>query len=249
MSYSTPVLPENVNQMIEILAVQLFKLLIVGRLVCSFCIVCTCSSEHFSSLCCPISNYFFQIADTLKGTRGVSVDKAWLCSSTREQPMRGNTILSDRRNFVNLRVSDARVVKQSTCHASVFGESCSFNELLDCLFMLKDISTMLLACPHSVCESPDSEKLFFSSLESVNTLSDCILRKLRGLLMIISLDCTKYELLEDENFNSLPKQNKEILGASNRKKKGKNRKVKKSNPLPKPTTGSLRLVKSTEVQL
>ncbi|XP_016545438.1 uncharacterized protein LOC107845543 isoform X3 [Capsicum annuum] len=186
------------------------------------------------------------IADTLKGTRGVSVDKAWLCSSTREQPMRGNTILSDRRNFVNLRVSDARVVKQSTCHASVFGESCSFNELLDCLFMLKDISTMLLACPHSVCESPDSEKLFFSSLESVNTLSDCILRKLRGLLMIISLDCTKYELLEDENFNSLPKQNKEILGASNRKKKGKNRKVKKSNPLPKPTTGSLRLVKSTE---
>ncbi|XP_055817502.1 uncharacterized protein LOC129886714 isoform X2 [Solanum dulcamara] len=187
-----------------------------------------------------------QIADTLKGARGVSADKAWLCSSTLEQPLRGNTTLSDRRNLVNLRVSDARVAKQSPRHASVFGVSCSFNQLLDCLFMLKDISTVLLACPHSVCGSPDSEKLFFSSLESVNTLSDCILRKLRGLLMIISLDCTKYELLADESLKSSSKQNKEILGASNRKKKGKKRKVKKSNPLPKPTTDGLRLVKSTE---
>ncbi|XP_049380095.1 uncharacterized protein LOC125844799 isoform X1 [Solanum stenotomum] len=186
------------------------------------------------------------IADTLKGERGVSADKAWLCSSTLEQPLRGNPTLSDRRNFVNLRVSDARVAKKSMRHASVFGVSCSFNQLLDCLFMLKEISTVLLACPRSVCESPDSEKLFFSSLESVNTLSDCILRKLRGLLMIISLDCTKYELLEDENLNSSPKQNKEILGASNRKKKGKNRKVKKSNSLPKPKADGLRPVKSTE---
>ncbi|KAK4379427.1 hypothetical protein RND71_001289 [Anisodus tanguticus] len=185
------------------------------------------------------------IADTLKGARGVSADKAWLCSSALEQPLRGNTTLSNRRNFVNLRGSDARVA-QSTCHASVFGVSCSFDQLLNCLFMLQDIFTVLLACPHTVCESPDSEKLFFSSLESVNTLSDCILRKLRGLLMVISLDCTKYELLEDENLYSLPKQNKEILGASNRKKKGKNRKVKKSNPLPKPTTDGLRVVKSTE---
>ncbi|XP_025887463.1 uncharacterized protein [Solanum lycopersicum] len=186
------------------------------------------------------------ITDTLKGARGVSADKTWLCSSTLEQPLRGNPTLSDRRNFMNLSVSDARVAKKSMHHASVFGVSCSFNQLLDCLFMLEDISTVLLACPHSVCEPPDSEKLFFSSFESVNTLSDCILRKLRGLLMIISLDCTKYELLEDENLNSLPKQNKEILGASNRKKKGKNRKVKKSNSLPKPKTDGLRPAKSTE---
>lgn len=195
------------------------------------------------------SPIIFQIADTLKGTRGVSADKAWLCSSTLERPLRGNTTLSDRRNFVNLRVSDARVAKQNMFHASVFGVSSTFNQLLDCLFMLKDISTVLLACPHSVCNSPDSEKLFFSSLESVNTLSDCVLRKLRGLLMIISLDCTKYELLEDDSLNSSSKQNKVILGASNRKKKGKNRKLKKSNPLPKPTTDNLRLVKSPEVQL
>ncbi|XP_060218892.1 uncharacterized protein LOC132645746 isoform X1 [Lycium barbarum] len=185
------------------------------------------------------------ITDTLKGARGVSADKAWLCSSTLEQSLRGNTTLSNRRNFVNLRGSDARVA-QSMSHASVFGVSCSLNQLLDSLCMLQDISTVLLACSHTVCESPDCENLFFSSLESVNTLSDCILRKLRGLLMIISLDCTKYELLEDENLNSLPKQNKEILGASNRKKKGKNRKGKKSNPSPKPTTDGLRVVKSTE---
>ncbi|XP_075094308.1 uncharacterized protein LOC107762184 isoform X1 [Nicotiana tabacum] len=175
------------------------------------------------------------IADTLKGARGVSADKACLCSSVLQQPL-GNTSLSKRRNFVNFRGSDAGV-SQNMFHASVFGVSCSFNQLLDCLFMLQDFSTVLLACPGTVGESPDSGKLFFSSLESVNTLSDSILRKLRGLLMIISLDCTKYELLEDENLNSLPKPNKEILGASNRKKKGKNRKVKKSNPLPKPTTG------------
>ncbi|CAN4125884.1 unnamed protein product [Withania somnifera] len=235
------------------LAVQFFKLLIVGKVVYSSSIVYhlssylvyRCSSEFDTGLCGPMSNYVFQIADTFKGARGVSGDKAWLRSSMLEQPLWGKTTYSDRRNFVNLRVADARV-SQSTCHASVFGVSCSFNQLLDCLFMLKDISTVLFPCPRTACGSPDSEKLFFSSLESINTLFDCMLRKLRGLLMIISLDCTKYELLEEENLNSLPKQSKEMLGASNRKKKGKNRKVKKSIPLPKPTTECLRLVKSTE---
>jgi len=36
----------------------------------------------------------------------------------------------------------------------------------------------------------DTGKLFFSMLGSVCTISECIPRKLRGFLMVVSLDCT-----------------------------------------------------------
>ncbi|EYU30539.1 hypothetical protein MIMGU_mgv1a025631mg [Erythranthe guttata] len=78
-----------------------------------------------------------------------------------------------------------------------------------------------------------TEKLFYSSLDCVNSIADIILRKLRELLMVISLDCTKIELLGEGNKNSHAKKSTEKHVANNRKKKGKNRN-KKSNPVPRP---------------
>ncbi|KAK6120720.1 hypothetical protein DH2020_045536 [Rehmannia glutinosa] len=71
------------------------------------------------------------------------------------------------------------------------------------------------------------------SLDCVNSISDIILRKLRELLMVVSLDCTKFELLGEGNMNPLTKKLNDKHVATNRKKKGKNRN-RKSNPVPRP---------------
>jgi hypothetical protein len=94
------------------------------------------------------------------------------------------------------------------------------------LYILQDISILLLSFQNR--EEYCKEKLFFSSLGSVSTVSDCILRKLRGMLMVVSLDFTKMELLEEENVNYHPtKKSKEKVCSGARRKKGKTRNSKK----------------------
>ncbi|XP_020239737.1 uncharacterized protein LOC109818618 isoform X1 [Cajanus cajan] len=98
------------------------------------------------------------------------------------------------------------------------------------LFVLLDVNMMVTSNLNS---EYDVGKLFFSSLGSVCTISDCILRKLRGFLMVISLECTKLELLGEEHNRSSSDKPKEKLGVSNRKKKGRNRNTKRQNPVSK----------------
>lgn len=98
------------------------------------------------------------------------------------------------------------------------------------LFVLQDVKMMVTSSFNS---EYDVGKLFFSSLGSVCTISDCILRKLRGFLMVISLDCTKLELLGEEHNKSSSGKPKEKLSVSNRKKKGRNRNTKRQNPVSK----------------
>ncbi|KAE8038669.1 hypothetical protein FH972_011150 [Carpinus fangiana] len=92
------------------------------------------------------------------------------------------------------------------------------------LLVLKDIIMIILSCQNS---EYDTGKLFFSTLGSVCTISDCILRKLRGFLMVVSLDCTKLELLGEGIEKSLPNKSKEKLSACSRRKKGRSRNMKK----------------------
>lgn len=75
----------------------------------------------------------------------------------------------------------------------------------------------------------DKEKFFFSLLDFVNIVSDLILRKLRGLLMVVFFDFIKVELLEEENKKFMLNKFKEKFFVINRKKKGKNRNVKRFN--------------------
>jgi hypothetical protein len=96
--------------------------------------------------------------------------------------------------------------------------------------VLQDIVSLVL--PDQGSEY-DTSHIFFSMLGSLGTLSDCILRKLRGLVMVISLDCTRLELLGEGTSNSSANKRSEKLGAGSRRKKGKTQNMKKlMNPTP-----------------
>lgn len=111
--------------------------------------------------------------------------------------------------------------------ALISGNYSSLASMLNGLFILQNISAILLACQHSEF---DQENVLFSSLESITTVSDCVYRKIRGLLMVISLDCTKIELFEEENVKIRTKKLKEKVCGPGRKKKGGNQKAKRLNP-------------------
>ncbi|KAM7512128.1 hypothetical protein LguiB_011003 [Lonicera macranthoides] len=161
-------------------------------------------------------------AEILKGTNNAFEDELWLSTRGVEQPLRYNYTVSHRRRFATLG-TDAEFIKPS----SFSKKPSSLEYILSGLYILQDISIMLVGFQHSeYCK----EKLFFSSLGSVSTISDCILRKLRGLLMVVSLDCTKLELLEEGNCKYPTKKSKEKVGASTRRKKGKTRNTKRITP-------------------
>lgn len=107
----------------------------------------------------------------------------------------------------------------------------AMNNVYNQLFVFRDIMEVILSYQH---DEYDTEKIFYSSLSSLCTISDCICRKLCGLLMVISLDCTKIELFGEGNLKpSSSNEPKDKTSSSARKKKSKNRGVKKVNPLPK----------------
>lgn len=108
------------------------------------------------------------------------------------------------------------------------GKPSSLANMLNGLFILQNISAVLLTCQHSEF---DQENVLFSSLASITSMSDCLYRKMRGLLMAMSLDCTKLELFEEENSKIPTKKGKEKVSGPGRKKKGGNRKGKRSNPV------------------
>jgi hypothetical protein len=96
------------------------------------------------------------------------------------------------------------------------GKPTSVVNVFSSLLVLKDIIMIILSCQNS---EYDAGKLFFSTLGSVCTISDCILRKLRGFLMVVSLDCTKLELLGEGIEKSLPNKSKKssVLAAVGKK--------------------------------
>lgn len=183
-----------------------------------------------------------QTAETLKGKNFLE-DETLLCSPQAEQPLEYHTVLSREENSVYPQVPDSKVGCRMTS-VSVSKYPFQLKCMLGTLILLQDISSMLLACQHS---RYDEDKLFFSSLASVSTTSDCILRKLREILMVISLDCTKFELLEEGKMSSSIKKQKEKLGTT--KKKGKNRNAKKLHCTGKSSEHNNSLVKPAKVPL
>jgi len=100
--------------------------------------------------------------------------------------------------------------------ATLSGKPTSIVNAFSSLLVLKDIIMIILSCQNS---GYDTGKLLFSTLGSVCTISDCILRKLRGFLMVVSLDCTKLELLGEGIEKSLPNKSKKssVLAAVGKK--------------------------------
>ncbi|KAJ0112454.1 hypothetical protein Patl1_00187 [Pistacia atlantica] len=155
-------------------------------------------------------------------------DEMWLFSAGVDQSLRLNHTKSLQRMILGLS-SDAEcgLVKASTSH---FGKSASITNTFNSLLVLGDISTMISFCRHN---EYDIDNMFFSNLISLSTMTDCFLRKLRGLLMVVSLDCTKFELFGEGNFKSSPDKSKDKPSACGRRKKGRTRSMKRQNPLPK----------------
>lgn len=167
--------------------------------------------------------------EVLKAARSATEDEMWLFSAGAvEQPMRYDYSGPLWRAFP--KHQDDAEFGLSLIADSRSGKSNSITNVFSSLFVLQDIVTVLLSCHN---HESDVGKVFFSALGSVSTIADCILRKLRGFLMVISLDCTKLELLGEGNFNSSSDKNKDKLSACSRKKKGRSRNIKKKNPVMK----------------
>ncbi|XP_052192225.1 uncharacterized protein LOC127801296 isoform X2 [Diospyros lotus] len=160
-------------------------------------------------------------AEILKTGTNTSEDQILIFGSGVERLQRFNYTLSSQQT-----VATSSGVVCSPASAS--GKTSSITYMIHGLYVLQEIITILLACQHSEF---DKERVFLSSLASISTISDFIFRKLRGLLMVISLDCTKLELLEG-NSNFPTKKSKEKISAATRRKKGGSRNMKRLNPIP-----------------
>ncbi|XP_018458928.2 uncharacterized protein LOC108829837 isoform X1 [Raphanus sativus] len=96
------------------------------------------------------------------------------------------------------------------------------------LYVLQEFASLLLLSQNG---SLSAQTIFFSSLASLTTLADCILRKLRGFLMVLSVDSVKRELLEENTpKSSTSSSSKQIPGPTSRKHKGKTGNTKKPTP-------------------
>ncbi|XP_058221627.1 uncharacterized protein LOC131331748 isoform X4 [Rhododendron vialii] len=169
-------------------------------------------------------------AEILKMTKNSSLeDHKWLFSSGADRSMRFKSTMLPQRTIPTLPRTDGEICP-SVRPASISGKPSSFANMFYGLSVLQEISSILLACQHGEFAK---ERVLFSSLPFVSTVSDCIFRKLRGLMMVVSLDCTKLELLEEVNSNLPMKKSKEKIGAASRRKKGRTRNIKSVNPIPR----------------
>ncbi|PPS07955.1 hypothetical protein GOBAR_AA12696 [Gossypium barbadense] len=165
--------------------------------------------------------------EVLKSAGSASENEMWLFSAGAvERPMRYTNYGEKKLGTTRKPLEDAEfgMTVSANSHS---GKPTSLTNAFSSLFVLQDIVTVVLSCHHHC----DVGKVFYSSLGSVSSIIDSILRKLRGYLMVISLDCTKLELLGEGNFNSSSDKSKDKFSASSRKKKGKPRNIKNPNPV------------------
>ncbi|XP_050387104.1 uncharacterized protein LOC126803343 isoform X2 [Argentina anserina] len=167
------------------------------------------------------------IHEILKGTSSGVEDEMWLVNTGMEKPLRYNHIVSMRKTVPKL-VADTEF-GSSIIPVSLSGKPASLADAFNNLVVLQDIIKMISLCRDN---EYDKGKFFYSTLSSISTISDFILRKLRGFLMVLLLDCTKLELLAEGNEKCLSKKSKAKPNASNRKSKGKACNLNRPNPVP-----------------
>lgn len=160
----------------------------------------------------------------VKGKHINLYDKILCCHDQDKEAQRSGPALHVGQDIVAFKGTDLKI-KESSNHAHASGIFCSLECVFNSLYILQVISTMYSAAQFGAC---DKESLFFTSLDCVNSISDITLRKLRDVLMAISLDCTKRELLGEGTTKPIKTKLNEKHVASKRKKKGKK---KKANPM------------------
>ncbi|XP_072977405.1 uncharacterized protein [Typha angustifolia] len=96
------------------------------------------------------------------------------------------------------------------------------------LLVIQEISAFL-TCNHGHYEG---KTLFFSTLGSAETVSDYVLRKLRGLLVIVSVNYINLELMGDMESKIIPKnEGKSCVGSHKGKNKCRNSRKLDSGPM------------------
>ncbi|CAK7347853.1 unnamed protein product [Dovyalis caffra] len=178
--------------------------------------------------------------EILKDANGLSEYETSLFRPGVQQPRRDLYAESPRRTFLK---PPADAEFGLALRPSLSRKDASFANMFNSLFVLQDIVSLMLPDRGSECYT---SQVFFSTLGSLGTLSDCILRKLRGLVMVISLDCTRLELLGEGNLNLSFSKPSEKLGAGSRRKKGKTHNMKRLNPTPVASVGESSFNKLTE---
>ncbi|KAF9613740.1 hypothetical protein IFM89_010250 [Coptis chinensis] len=114
--------------------------------------------------------------------------------------------------------------------APISGRPVSLSNIFTSLFVLQDICAMIFEFQQS---GHDRDNLFYSTLASLHTTSDYILRRFRGRLMVVSSDCIKHELLAGENVTSPLSKSKDKLCVGSRRGRGRSRNPKKLNSVQK----------------
>ncbi|CAN1188722.1 Non-canonical poly(A) RNA polymerase protein Trf4-1 [Linum perenne] len=150
-------------------------------------------------------------------------DRRWLFRLGAEQPRSHIFAESPQRNLPNL-PADAEF-GLFIMPASVPGIPASITNMFSSLSVIREIFTLISPYWHG---DSGISAVFFTTLTSVNMISDCMMRKLRGHVMAIYLDYTKLELLEEGTFVS-PSKHKEKHSPVSQTKKGKSKNVKKMN--------------------
>lgn len=172
-------------------------------------------------------NMDFQIHEILKELHSTSTDDIWLFGDeVKKTPKSVNHGESWRTNTLTL-PPDAEFGLAAKSD-SFFRRSTALPKVFGALSVLQYILSILSSCQD---RKNDNEEMLFSTLGSVSTITDGILRKVREFLMIISVDCTTLELFEEGNHQNLTNKPKDKVGI--RKKKGKLRNMKRQIPVPK----------------
>ncbi|GJV11042.1 nucleotidyltransferase family protein isoform 4 [Tanacetum coccineum] len=198
-------------------------IMIVESLVCLFSFALVKTEENSNGmLAVGIGDKLIFTHDILYGRSYGVEDELQATSGREKQPSRYNHPSWHLETVDTLKVKD--IESGPTLFISPPKKLSSVAHKFNRLLVVYEISTTLLAFEHGQF---DDETLFFSSLGSVSTISDRLFRRLRGLLMVVSLDFTKLELLEDLSSTSSVKKPKQ-KSVSN--KKGKTRDVKKMIP-------------------
>ncbi|KAK1306601.1 hypothetical protein QJS10_CPA10g00882 [Acorus calamus] len=169
--------------------------------------------------------------EIVKGTNGISKDEQWFFNIGVKQPLRYGPTTSHKRLNRSLSRSDQDFFC-GIVPASVSSKPPHLVNTLNGLSVLMEISSIILAVQHTEL---DNEKLFFSTLGSVRTVSDFILRRMRGTLMMVSIDHAKHELLGDANRNVSYVKTKEKAEVGCRRGNNQSHNMKGMNHVPKPS--------------
>ncbi|XP_058104484.1 uncharacterized protein LOC131248286 isoform X3 [Magnolia sinica] len=180
--------------------------------------------------------------EVIKGANDALKDEMGFLNVGAEQPLRYGPTPSCQSSMKALSGTDADVCL-GIIPASISGKPTSLSNAVNGLLVLQEMSAMILAYQHGEIEK---EKLFFSTLGSVHTVSDFLFRRLRGFLMVLSSDYIKRELLGDDDLKAPMNKSKEKSGGGSRKGKNKGRNTKKLHPVQKSSRPDIALQKHSE---